>query len=223
MHRNAGQQVEQFEHYISYCLTQILDGVLTSYDCKHPIFALKSDDILAVTCGGRPEKFLVINVVCMAEESTSGEFKSLLRDLVQITFFLLNINCSLAEGFESPSLVLSKISQRSRYSRALKQVIEFLLRGSTLQDVLNARNHLECHLWGPSDEEMSAMCRAVDPVTLCNTWLDLARHRTVAQHALAHHSASVELAHMLRFLCTETGASLYNTAFLCLDSALTDK
>jgi hypothetical protein len=215
MRQIIGRCTEQFERYISYSLAQILDGVLGSHDSKHPVFILKPADILAVTCGERPEKFLVINPACTST-SDNKAFKPLFLDLIRVVFFLLNIDCP--STMESDVLLL-KIPRRSRYSHALRLLVTFMLTGSTFQDVLYARNFLEFLLWGPNEDEVTTMNLTKDPAGAFSLWLDMARHRTVAKFAREHHAASVELTHMLRFYCTETGVSLRNIAALFLGSA----
>ena len=213
MRQIIGKCTEQMERYVSYCLAQILDGVLGSHDSKHPVFSLKPSHVIAVTCGERPEKFLVINPACINTED-GRIFKTLFQDLIKMVFYLLNIECPSIMELD---VLLLKIPRRSRFSQALRLLVTFMLNGSSFQDILYARNFLEFQLWGPNEDEITTMNLTKDPVGAFSIWLDMARHRTVAKFAREHHAASVELTHMLRFLCSETGTSLRNIALLFLN------
>ena len=198
------QDNEKYERVVCHILSQVLNGMLYLIEKGFQIRTLTMKDILMVTPIGKKETFVALNSIIYYRTIRPGGKQTCVA-IVKLLFDLLQIKMT-----SDDKTAYRSIPVRSQYSLGFQKMVK-TLQGHDNQSILSARHILEIMVWGPQQEEIKALTLAEDREQAFDVWLELERCKLVNKYATEDPESSVQELLYMNFLCSSTGATLFET------------
>lgn len=192
-----------YDRSVCYIMLQVLNGLIYVHDKGCPIRSLGTRDILVVSSNGYEEKYIVINPHCRQRPELS--LQSVGKELTKILLKLLHVE---VPTFRMKQDLSARIPTRSTYSRSFQRMVQ-ILEGKDISDIILARNLMDFMLWGPTDEDIKLIGCSENRKQGFEVWLTMEQCRAVSRYAIEGLEPLLEEANLMRFLCSATGAMLF--------------
>lgn len=215
--RQASADATDCDRQICYAMFQILNGVLSLHDGSSffTVRTLRLKDILVCSCstgqkGDSPEEYLVINPLHTCQDKPIEYEELLCQDTFNVLLALLNFSDDTGtKSSEIAALEAACSGRNSLTLSMLKQCGKTLAAATSISQLMVARSMLQFILWGPQEEEIRSLLLAKDREHAFCVWLEVMRCRCINELALGQVKPSLEVAHRFHFLCSITGATVF--------------